>query len=156
VIAAKAAMGSPVLAHWLVANGHTVWVDVNHDGKASTLWQLQGPSATPTSHHTTSSALDYIEFGYGESEYGGDSSALWAVVPGNGQRVICINASTGHPSQVATVPPHTGYQTETLQPPLVVSDSAAFFLDPPAQADTYPYHRGGFSALYRISTPPTR
>jgi hypothetical protein len=137
-------------AHWLVANGHSIWLSANQTGTLSTLWRFDGSTARPVFHRSISSTLDYIEFGYGEPEYGGDHSSLWAVVPGRGQQIISINPNTGGTRTVATVQPRAAYSI-LIQPPLAVINGDAFFLDPPAQAPTYPYHRQGFSALYRIT-----
>jgi hypothetical protein len=35
-------------ALWLVAAGHTVWLEADGERSRSTLWRLQGPDATPT------------------------------------------------------------------------------------------------------------
>jgi hypothetical protein len=53
------------------------------------------------------------------------------------------------------VQPRQAYSIQ-IQPPLAVFRGAAYFLDPPAQAGTYPYHRGGFTALYRITPSGAR
>ena len=141
------------LARWIVANGHSVWVDVNHYPKPSTLWRFDGPSARPVSHRSLGAALDYGEFGYGEPGYAGDAAGVWAVVPRSGQTVIRIDPTRGTVRRMATVHPQAAYATDSLQPPLVVLHGSAYFLDPPAQAGSYPYRRGGFSALYRVTAP---
>jgi hypothetical protein len=144
-------------AHWLVATGHSVWIDVNHyPQNPSTLWRFDGPNARPALHHTAGASLDFIQFGRGEPEYAADNTGLWAVVPGHGpnlfhQQIVRINPSTGAEATIASVQPKSGYQIDELQPPLVVLNGAAFFLDPPTQASIYPYHHTGFSALYRIT-----
>lgn len=150
---AQIAAPEATLARWIVANGHSVWVDVSHYPKASTLWRFDGPGARPVSHRSLGAALDYGEFGYGEPGYAGGAAGVWAVVPRSGQTVIRIDPSRGAVTRIATVHPQAAYATDSLQPPLVVLHGSAYFLDPPAQAGTYPYRRGGFSALYRVNPP---
>jgi hypothetical protein len=144
------------LARWLVAEGHSVWVDVTHYPKPSTLWRFDGPNARPVFHRSLGAALDYGEFGYGEPGYAGGASGLWAVVPRSGQLVIRIDPNRGQSTRMTTIHPQPEYHTGELQPPLVVFHGAAYFLDPPAQAGTYPYRRGGFSALYRVTPSGAR
>jgi hypothetical protein len=143
------------LARWLVAEGHSVWADVTHYPKPSTLWRFDGPNARPVFHRSLGAALDFGEFGYGEPGYAGGANGLWAVVPRGGQQVIRIDPSRGQPIHMATIHPQSSYQIDELQPPLVVFRGVAYFLDPPAQAGTYPYRRGGFSALYRVAPSGT-
>jgi hypothetical protein len=144
------------LARWLVAEGHSVWVDVSHYPKPSTLWRFDGPNARPLFQRSLGAALDYGEFGYGEPGYAGGTAGVWAVVPQGGQQVIRIDPNRGQATRMATIHSQPSYQTGELQPPLVVFRGAAYFLDPPAQAGTYPYRRGGFSALYRVTPSGTR
>jgi hypothetical protein len=144
------------LARWLVAEGHSVWADVTHYPKPSTLWRFDGPKARPVSHRSVGAELDFGEFGYGEPGYAGGASGLWAVVPRGGQQVIRIDPTRGQPTRMTTIHPQSSYQIDGLQPPLVVFRGAAYILDPPAQAGTYPYRRGGFSALYRVAPSGAR
>ena len=144
------------LARWLVAEGHSVWADVTHYPKPSTLWRFDGPTARPVFHRSLGAALDYGEFGYGEPGYAGGASGLWAVVPRSGQQVIRIDPNRGQTTRITTIHPQPSYQTGELQPPLVAFRGAAYFLDPPAQAGTYPYRRGGFSALYQVTPSGAR
>jgi hypothetical protein len=134
-------------AHWLVADGHSVWVAAGT--QVSTLWRFDGAEARPIFRRRLPPLLDYLEFGYGEPDYDGDGSALWAVVPGRGQEVVRLDPHTGKQATLGRVQPRQAYSIQ-IQPPLVVFRGAAYFLDPPAQAGTYPYRRGGFSALYRV------
>jgi hypothetical protein len=143
------------LAHWLVANGNSVWVDAGNTSQISTLWRFDGAGARPIFHRRLGALLDYLEFGYGEPEFGGDGTALWAVVPGRGQEVVRVDSSRGTPTTVGRVQPRQAYSIQ-IQPPLAVFHGAAYFLDPPAQAATYPYHRGGYSALYQVTPSGAR
>lgn len=144
------------LARWLVAEGRSVWVDVAQYPKPSTLWRFDGPKARPVFHRSLGAALDYGEFGYGEPGYAGGAGGVWAAVPRSGQQVIRIDPNRGQAIRMATIHPQSGYQTDELQPPLVAFHGAAYFLDPPAQAGTYPYRRAGFSALYRVTPSGAR
>ena len=144
------------LARWLVAEGHSVWVDVTHYPKPSTLWRFDGPNARPAFQRRLGAALDYGELGYGEPGYAGGAGGVWAVVPRSGQLVIRIDPNRGQSTRMATIHSQPSYETGELQPPLVVFHGAAYFLDPPAQAGTYPYRRGGFSAIYRVTPSGAR
>jgi hypothetical protein len=51
--------GGPYAA-WMVASGHTVWLDVKPGSAAGTLWQLTGASAKRTSHVTLSKTVGTV------------------------------------------------------------------------------------------------
>ena len=148
-------MSRPVLvrkitwnARWMVAAGHTLWIDINHGGKSSTLLRFDGASTRPVLDVSAASAdsLD-VQTGYDETGYAGDATAgIWTVrqqTPGQAQqRVVRIDPRSGRASQVASITPPAGFFMEYTSPPVVALGGSMFFLDPPMVS--YP---GGNSAV---------
>jgi len=160
-------MARPVLvrkirsdAYWMLAAGHSLWLDVNHDGKSSTLLRFDGTSTNPALDIRAQFSAGFdVETGYQQIGYAGDSTAgIWTVVPqGPGQtqqRVVRIDPASGRPSQVASITPPGSFDMEYASVPVAVLGGSVFFLDPPSVS--YPGGTSaatvqGSSALYRVT-----
>ena len=148
-------MARPVLvrritwnARWMIAAGHSLWIDINHGGTSSTLLRFDGTSTRPVLARSSGSAdnLD-VQTGYDETAYAGDAiSGIWTVrqqTPGQSQqRVVRIDPRSGRLSEVASITPPAGFFMEYSSPPVGVLGGSMFFLDPPMV--NYP---GGTSAV---------
>jgi hypothetical protein len=107
--------------YWMVASGHSLWIDVNHGGESATLWRLSGATGTPVFHVDSNFSVGYDEeLGYGEPSYAGNAAiGIWTVPPpltlGELQQgIVHIDATTGQASRVATIPAVAGYAAPTL------------------------------------------
>lgn len=109
--------GAPLLVHrggyaafWLVASGHRVWEDIASTHPSTVrqqIWRFDGPSAAAhelaSANRLNSAATPAVESG---------STALWTLSNGPfqgtynscaGQRVVRIDALTGHQTTVTTI-----------------------------------------------------
>ena len=147
-------------ANWMVATGHSLWIDINHAGKSSTLLRFNGTSTRPALDIPSSSTAGFdVETGYQETAYAGDATAgIWTVrqqTPGQSQqRVVRIDPRSGRASEVASITPPSGFFMEYTSPPVVVLGGSMFFLDPPMVS--YPGGTSavtvqGTSALFRVT-----
>jgi hypothetical protein len=143
-------------AFWLVASGHTVWLNLE-----STLWRLDGPRATDKFHATYGGAqrFNQLEPATGDPTFAGNTAVgLFEIVPGVGpkivpgvgQNIIWISPSSGIWEPVATVKPPKSFDVVDAEPPAVLFHGSLFFLDPPGPAG-YPAVPSGFSAVYRVT-----
>ncbi|MGD1051212.1 MAG: hypothetical protein ABR947_09095 [Solirubrobacteraceae bacterium] len=145
---------------WIVASGHSVWLDVNHAGRTETLMRFNGENRTAVLDVSARPRSNFdVDFGSGQPSYAGDATdGLWTVgvqLPDYPQqRVARIDPTTGRSVTVATIAPPDGYQMEYRSPPVVLMDGSLFFLDPPEL-----YYPGGGagqavsgpSVLYRVT-----
>ena len=147
---------------WIVASGHSVWLDVNHSGRTETLMRFDGKRRTPVLDVSARPRSGFdVDFGGGQPSYAGDATdGVWTVgvqLPDYPQqRVVRIGPTNGRSTTVATITPPDGYQMEYSSPPVALLDGSFFFLDPPELS--YPGGTAGQavsgpSVLYRV-TPP--
>lgn len=147
-------------ADWMLAAGHSVWIEINHAGKSETLWRLDGAHAKVVLEVQSNHRSGFGEFGYGQRTVAGDAAdGIWTVTAGGGpqqgnQEVMRIDASTGRTSTLASVTPPGGNASVYNGIPVVVLDGSLFFLDPATV--TYPGGTSGAvvkgpSALYRVT-----
>jgi hypothetical protein len=143
---------------WMVAAGHSLWLDANHFGRTQTLLRFDGTSTTPALavRERSGPGFEGIDLGQGQRAYDGDAGeGLWTIdpqAPGNPQqRVVRIDPTHGRSATVATITAPDGYYSDYSSPPVVVLAGSLFFLDPPAEGN---YGApAGPSFLYRV-TPP--
>ena len=150
-------LAGPQYVAWMVAEEHSVWLDVTPGTASGTLWRLDGSRAARSGHVTVASFSDDVEVQGGSPAMVGDASeGLWtAIASGTEQQILRVNATSGTPTAIATVKP--GYSSpNTLtygnQWQAVTLDGSMYLLDPPTESG-YPNGQEGFSALYRV-TPP--
>jgi hypothetical protein len=93
-------------ALWLVAAGHSVWVDVNNHPRPATLLRFAGDRLVATAHSKPS--LSIGEFGYGEPKFVAGAGAIWTV---QGQEVLRIDPATGRVAPYARLPGAYGQPT---------------------------------------------
>jgi hypothetical protein len=144
---------------WMVAAGHSLWLDVNHFGRTQTLLRFDGTSTAPALEvrERSGPGFEGSEFGQGQPGYAAGTApqGLWTIDPQTPdfpqQRVVRIGPSNGRATTVATITPPGGYQLQYESPPVAYLDGSLFLLDPPDQGnDGAP---AGPSFLYRV-TPP--
>lgn len=125
--------------NWLLAAGHSVWIELNHFGKGAALWRLDG---TKAAFHVPASFVDN-DVGYGQPHFAGDATAgIWSVATGqHRQRVVRIDASTGATATIATINPPR-LPADNLNTPVVLLGHSFLFLDAQPQ---------GPEALFRVS-----
>jgi hypothetical protein len=116
-------------AIWMVAAGHSVWLDLNHYPKHETL--LRFDDERLARHAASRSSLSQGEFGYGQPKYVGGATGIWTV---QHQDVVRIDPGTAHADNAARVPGAYG------QPTPVIVNGSLFVLESPR-------------TLYRISVP---
>lgn len=147
-------------ALWLLASGHSVWLDISRVPRASLLLGLSGPHARRRfAVAYPAIANDQLEpFEGGRVFAGSAADGLWYIARGptpgdpaadNGpQRVVEVSPASGAGLTVATVAPADNSE---VQPPAVVFDGSFYFLEPPSYAPIYPYAPIGPSRLYRVT-----
>ncbi|MGH2874509.1 MAG: hypothetical protein ACRDL5_18875 [Solirubrobacteraceae bacterium] len=128
-------------ALWLVAAGHTVWLESGGPRAHSRfeLWRLQGPSARPIYHgrypaHSNPGA----DIGDAQPTHAGNTAIGIYFVndPGSGastvtgQRIIKLSADAASQRTVATVQPQTEIDMYGEGPPGVALGRSFYFLDP--------------------------
>jgi hypothetical protein len=155
---------------WMVASGHSLWVDIGSLSKPSsvrlseTIWRFDGTSARRVFHTPT-----FLPFGI--SVIGNESEGLWTMASqlpkGSSTNVdtdtVCtarpavveINPNTGRQHVVATLPPRTGNgDIDCLAQDLegqqaVINGGYMYLLE-----DTAGNQAAGFTKLFRIRLDP--
>jgi hypothetical protein len=147
-------------ALWLLASGHSVWLDISRVPRVSLLLGLTGPHARRRfAVSYPAIANDQLEpFEGGRVFAGSAADGLWYIARGpspgdpvadNGpQRVVEVSPASGAGRTVATV---ASADNSEVQPPAVVFDGSFYFLEPPTYAAIYPYAPIGRSRLYRAT-----
>jgi hypothetical protein len=145
-------------ADWIVAAGHSLWIEINHGGRSATLLRLDGTNTKPVLRVTSRSPVAG-EYGYNQTTVTGNAvDGIWTVLPQlrllTKQRVVRIDPETGGPAQVASVTPPGYYYAGGQSPSEVLLDGSLFFLDPPTVS--YPTDSStatvtGSSALFRVT-----
>jgi hypothetical protein len=142
-------------ALWLLASGHSVWLDISRVPRASLLLGLTGPHARRLFAVSYPAIQDQLEpFDGGRVFAGSAADGLWYIspedpAPGSGpQPVVEISPASGAGRTVVTVP---SADNSEVQPPAVVFDGSFYFLEPPSYAPIYPYPPIGPSRLYRVT-----
>jgi hypothetical protein len=149
-------------ALWLVASGHTVWLEARRMTKGSVLWRsvlwrLDGKHATPTLQGLYPANTNQgAEFGAGAPTYAGNAAiGIYYVVNGSAtQQIVRLSLDAASERSVATVKAPTSVTIYGPSPPAVALGGSFFFLDPPTLSYT-----GGTSApvlqgagvLYRVT-----
>lgn len=146
-------------AFWLVASGHTVWLDARSATKF-VLWRLEGKDARATRHgpHPANTSPG-IEYGTDGPNIAGNAKiGIYYVVNGNGtQRIVRVSPDAPTQRTLATVRAPTTVSNYGTPPSAVALTRAFFFLDPPMishpGANSAPVLQGT-GVLYRV-TPNT-
>jgi hypothetical protein len=150
-------------ARWLVAVDHTVWLAANQGQRGSTLWRLQGPTATPTFHGPYPPNADQgVDIGEAPSSHAGNAAIgiYYVANPAFGsrvntpQQVIQLAADAAKEKTVATVLAPPDVDSYGNPPPGVALGQSFYFLDPPLL--NYPSDGGsptfqGRGVLYRVA-----
>jgi hypothetical protein len=154
-------------AAWLVAAGHTVWLDTGlqdrnrHD--RFVLWRLHGPKATPTLHGSYAPNTDQGD-DLGEdppTHAGNDALGIYYVAdPGFGspenarQQIIRLSPDAAKEQAVATVPSPPDIDSYADGPGGVALGRSFYFLNPPLldhPAGDKPPIVQGQGVLYRVT-----
>ena len=156
---------------WLVASGHTVWLETNHDPKLATLWRLTGSGAKPARLGSyPENSTQGGEYGEGAPTYAGNaaigiyyvttSSPTTYQVGRTTQRIVRLasDAPTEQTVAVITAPSTiTANSFAFSSPPAAALGNSFFFLDPPNityPAGTKPPIIQGAGVLYRVTPDP--
>lgn len=109
-------------ALWLVAAGHTVWLDANGIPRGSALWRLQGPHATPLLHgQYPGSTNQGAEFRAGAPTYAGNAAiGIYYVAAGSATNGSCASPLT-HQASRASPPSMRPQATPSTAPPRLPS-----------------------------------
>ncbi|MGA3220545.1 MAG: hypothetical protein ABSE77_15925 [Acidimicrobiales bacterium] len=143
---------------WMVASGHSVWLDVSSGGRTGTLLHLTGTAAEVSSRFAMNSFDNEVETQGGASTMvGSGADGLWTILvtqAGTKQEVVRIDPDSGLYGTVASLEP--GYATTNVLLDgdfwkAVTLDGSMYLLDPPTDSGSYPYQAEAFSALYRIT-----
>jgi hypothetical protein len=159
-------------ADWLVAAGHTVWIDDNSfkdKGRRvhNVLWRLQGPGATPVLHAAYAPNSDEGgDIGESPATHAGNAAIgiYYVSDPGYGsdesatQRVMRLSPNAAGQRVVSKVPAPLDIGSYGAGPPGVALGRSFYFLNPPLldyrQGDKPPIVQGR-GVLYRV-TPRRR
>ncbi len=149
-------------AHWLVAAGHTVWLEADSERGRSTLWRLQGPDATPTAHGSYPANSDQgADIGEAPPTHAGNAAiGIYYVTspaytsPVNApQQIIRLSPDAAEQQTVATVPAAPNGDSYGIGPPGAALGRTFYFLDP-AELDYPGGDRApivqGHGVLYRV------
>jgi hypothetical protein len=150
-------------ALWLVAAGHTVWLEADRERSRSTLWLLQGPDATPTAHGRYPANSDQgADIGETPPTHAGNAAiGIYYVTspaytsPLNApQQIIRLSPGAAKQRTVATVPAPPHGDSYGVGPPGVALGRTFYFLDP-AELDYPGGDRApivqGHAVLYRVT-----
>jgi hypothetical protein len=150
-------------AHWLVATGHTVWLEADGERSRSTLWRLQGPDATPTAlgQYPARSAQGG-DIGEAPPTHAGNAaigiyyvtSAAYTAPVNAPQQIIRLSPDAAKEQTVATVPAPPDGDSYGTGPPGVALGRTFYFLDPPIldyQSGDRPPIVQGHGVLYRVT-----
>jgi hypothetical protein len=91
--------------YWMVAAGHSVWIDTSADGHASRLWHFTGNEAHPALNaRPVAAGSDCFEMGEGQPSTAGDAQAGISCVDltQNGGHIEHFDAATGAAQTIAT------------------------------------------------------
>jgi hypothetical protein len=143
----------PAGAYWMVASGHTVWLDVTRRNGPSALWRLRGASAAPTIRgRPLGGGPGCIQSGEGQPTMAGNAAiGLYCLSSDGNGAVIRVSPNAGGARTVASA----SVSSTTYSAPAAVLDGSFFFLVPA----TLSYPGGGSAApvgqshgvLYRIT-----
>lgn len=143
-------------ASWLVASGHTVWLDAR-SAPNSVLWPFDGPDAAPTLHgQYPANTAPGIEYGSdGPNVAGNAKIGIYYVVNGERtQRIVRLSPNAPTERTVATVRAPATVTNYGVPPSAVALTKAFFFLDPPTISypggNSAPLLRGA-GVLYRLA-----
>ena len=155
-------------ALWLVAAGHTVWLESHDthgtDGR-SELWRLQGPSATPTNLGNYPAHTDQGgDIGEAQPTHAGNSTIgiyfvtnsgpRWSTA--TGQQIVNLSPEAATQRTDATIQPRTAIDTYE-GPPAVAVGHSFYFLDPALldyRSGNRPPVVQGRGILYRATPKP--
>lgn len=150
-------------ALWLVAVGHTVWLEADHERTRSTLWRLQGPDARPVAHGRYPADSDQgADIGEAPPTHAGNAAiGIYYVTspaytsPLNApQQIIRLSPDAAKQQTVATVPAPPNGDSYGIGPPGVALGRTFYFLDP-AELDYPGSDRAptvqGHGLLYRVT-----
>jgi len=107
-------------AIWMVASGHSVWLDLNNYPRHQTLLRFDGQRLAR--HLPSAFSLSEGEFGYGQPKYVGGANGIWTV---QAQNVVRIDPDTAHAYTAVRIPGAYG------QPTPVILDGFLFVLESP-------------------------
>lgn len=107
-------------AMWMVASGHSVWLDLNHYPRHATLLRFDGTKLAL--RVPAGPSLSGGELGYGQPKYVGGANGIWTV---RQQAIVHIDAETAHASKFVRIPGADG------QPTPVMLDGSLFVLESP-------------------------
>ena len=108
-------------ANWLVAAGHSVWLDVAENRGPSRLWRLDGPTAAPAIRaRALPNDWDCVQMGEGSTTIAGSGAAGIYCVGGGPLRLRSVDPATG----AAHALPDPGFAGG----PAVASSGSVFFL----------------------------
>ena len=124
-------------ALWLVAAGHTVWLEADGERSSSTLWRLQGPDATPTADGRYPANSDQgADIGEAPPTHAGNAAiGIYPCVtspaytsPVNApQQIIRLSPDTAKQQTVPTVPAPPDGDSYGIGPPGVALGRAFYF-----------------------------
>lgn len=146
----------PVGALWLVAAGHTVWLERLGAPRRSQLWRLDGGSARAhfLGDYPADSSQDG-EYGAGPPTYAGDANiGIDYVVNGNAtQQVFRLSPNSPRQHRLARVNAPRNVSPYGAEPAVAAFDGSFYFLDPPTLS--YPANAvapavHGQGVLYRV------
>ena len=155
-------------ALWLVAAGHTVWLESGGPRSRSPfrLWRLQGPGAKPTYRGSYPANTDQGgDFGEAQPTHAGNAAIgiYYVNNPGPGaptvtrQQIISLSANAATQRTVATIQPQTAIETYGEGPPAVAVGRSFYFLDPALldyRSGNRPPLVHGQGILYRVAPRP--
>jgi hypothetical protein len=107
-------------AIWMVASGHSVWLDLNNYPRRQTLLRFDGRRLAR--RVASAFSLSEGEFGYGQPKYVGGVTGIWTV---QDQDLVRIDPTTAHASNAARIPGAYG------QPTPVILNGFLFVLESP-------------------------
>jgi hypothetical protein len=149
----------PVGAYWLVAAGHTVWLET-HEG---ILWRVQGSNATPTVlGRYPAKGNQGADIGETPPTHAGNAAIGVYFVSSTGfysavsapQQIMRLSVDAARQHAVAQVPAPPEGDSYGGAPPAVALNRSFYFLDPPLLnyrgGDKTPIVRGQ-GILYRVT-----
>jgi hypothetical protein len=139
-------------ANWLVASGHTVWLDLAAGTSPARVWRLQGPNASSATATRLPGASRCAQYGTGPAKIVGDPTIGVSCVVGTGQ-VVGLTPDAGAERTIATI--RAPYSTGASGPPQAALPGAAlgrsfFYINPWGVANPAAPSPGRAEILYRI------
>jgi hypothetical protein len=145
---------------WMVAAGHTVWLEADLGLSGATArWRLQGPDGRVTAYARSVVPLSQgADMGEGPSLFGGDTSTgVYGLAMGeDGESIMWMDPRTLTPRIVKTLQPSSATVDNAST---VAYDGAFFVLNPSAsalEADTGTHATPTPSVIDRVTTARTR